>query len=255
MAPFIDAHAHIGLLPGVVNDRYTPEDLDYIARQEGPQVLLISSATATTVSQRAGTLETVAMVEQFGERLKGMLWINPNDPSWREDVPLAIAHGFWGIKIHPVLDHYAVERAALDEVFSLAQRQGWPVLTHTGPDATPASALRYEPLIRAYPDVRLILAHMPLESILLAKRYENVYVDTTHVNPSLVALALHVTGPGKILFGTDAPAGFDVGHAVTRERVRRSYAQIIADLRAQEIPEAALAKILYANALAVFGPA
>jgi uncharacterized protein len=250
---FIDCHAHIGSLPGVVNDRYGAEDLDYIADHQGAAAMLVSSATATMVSQSVGTAETIEMVRQFGDRLKGMLWLNPHDPNWSDDVPRAVAHGFLGIKIHPVLDHYAVERAALDDIFDCAQEKGWPVLTHTGPDGSSTSAFRYEQLIRAYPQVRLILAHLRLEAIPLARRYENVYVDTTHVEPALVEMALPIVGPDKILFGTDAPAGFDVGHTVVRDRPRRSYGGIIGDLRAREIPDASLEKVLYHNAYELFG--
>lgn len=251
--PIIDCHTHIGCLPGIVGDRYSAADLAYIAEREGVAFMLASSASATMIAQQYGTAETVAMVERYGDRLGGMLWINPHDPTWREDVPRAAAHGFYGIKIHPVLDHYEVTREALDEVFACAHERGWPILAHIGPDDTPTSALRYEPLLRAYPDVPLILGHLPLEAILVAKRYEHAYGDTTHVPPLRLEIAYDVLGPNKILFGTDAPAGFDVGHGVVRERPRRSYRDILAILRQVGIPDSALEKILSQNARPLFG--
>ena len=250
---FIDCHTHIGRLPGVVGDLFRAEDLDRIAQREGVSIMLASSATATMVSQSAGTAETIDMVRRFGDRLKGVLWVNPNDPDWSQDVPRAVDYGFLGLKIHPVLDHYAVDRVALDDVFDCAQAQGWPVLTHTGPDGSATSALCYEPLIRAYPNVRLILAHLRLEAIPLARRYDNVYVDTTHVDPRIVELALPIVSPSKILFGTDAPAGFDVGHPVVKDRGQRSYAGIIGGLRDMGISDASLARILFENASELFG--
>ena len=84
--PFIDCHTHIGRLPGIVGDLYTAEDLGYIARNEGAAMMLASSATATMVSQAAATAETVDMVRRFGKTLRGVLWLNPNDPSWAADV-------------------------------------------------------------------------------------------------------------------------------------------------------------------------
>ena len=209
--PLIDCHTHIGRLPGVVGECFTPEDLIYICEHEGARLMLVSSASATTVGQHFGALETIAMVKQHGDRLGGMLWINPHDPAWAEDVPLAEESRFFGIKIHPVLDHYAVTRAALDEVFACAQHYQWPILTHTDVDGTPMSAACYEPLIRAYPQVPLILAHLRLGAIPLAKRYENVYLDTTYVDPVMVEIGLDALGAGKLLFGSDAAEGFDVG--------------------------------------------
>jgi predicted TIM-barrel fold metal-dependent hydrolase len=248
----IDCHTHIGRLPGVVGEVFTPEDLCYICEHEGVGRMLVSSASATTVSQQVGTRETVAMVERYGDRLGGMLWINPHDPAWAEDVPLAVRHGFYGVKIHPVLDQYAVSRTALDDVFACAQARGWPILTHTDVDGTPMSAACYEPLIRAYPDVALILAHLRLGAIPLAKRYDNVFLDTTYVDPWMVEIGVDALGADKILFGSDAAEGFEVGRPVVRPRPPRSYARSIEGLRARGVSETALAKILYQNARALF---
>lgn len=250
--PVIDCHTHIGRLPGVVGETFEPSDLLYICKNEAVHFMLVSSASATTVSQHVGTLETVEMVRQHGDHLGGMLWINPHDPAWEEDVPLAVEHGFYGIKIHPVLDHYAVTRAALDDVFACAQQNHWPILTHTDVDGTPMSAAAYEPLVQAYPDVVLILAHLRMGAIPLAKRYANVFVDTTYMDAITVEVGVDALGPGKILFGTDAAEGFDVGHPVTRPRPPRSYEGLIQGLLERGISESALEKILYWNARELF---
>ena len=250
--PVIDIHTHIGRLPGVVGEIFTPEDLVYICEREGVGFMLASSASATTVGQRHATLEAIDMVQRHGDRLGGMLWINPHDPAWAEDVPLAVQHKFHGIKIHPVLDHYAVDRAALDGVFACAQEHGWPILTHTDVDGTPMAASCYEPLIQAYPDVILILAHLRLGAIPLAKRYANVYLDTTYVDPAMVEIGVDALGPDKILFGSDAAEGFYVGHVPGKPRPPRSYAGLIEGLRERGIPEPALEKILHENARRIF---
>lgn len=250
--PLIDIHTHIGRLPGVVGESFEPEDLLYIADHEGARFMLVSSATTTTVSEAAGMKEAVAMIRAYGERLGGMFWINPHDPTWRDDIKVAEENGFRGIKIHPTLDHYAVEPKALDEVFACAQKHNWPILTHADRDGSPASCFCYEPLIQAYPDVALILAHLQLESIPLVKRYKNVYTDITYVDPVRVELGVDALGPDKILFGSDACEGFNVGHPVGRARPLRSYAGMIEGMRARGISEAALEKILYRNACELF---
>jgi predicted TIM-barrel fold metal-dependent hydrolase len=214
--------------------------------------MLVSSASATTIGQRYATQEVIAMLERDDDRLGGMLWINPHDPAWAEDVSLAVKYGFRGIKIHPVLDHYAVSRAALDEIFACAQAHHWPILTHADLDGTPMEASAYEPLVRAYPDVPLVLAHLRWGAIPLAKRYDNVYLDTTYVEPTAVEIGLDVLGPTKILFGSDAAEGFDVGRPVARERPRRSYASLVAGLRSRGISDRALERILYHNARELF---
>ena len=250
--PLIDCHTHIGRLPGAVGDVYTADDLCYICEHEGARFMLVSSASATTVSQRLATDEAIAMVQEHGERLGGMLWINPHDPDWAADVDRAVENGFYGVKIHPVLDHYAVTRAALDDVFACAREHGWPILTHTDVDGTSMAAVCYEPLIKAYPDVVLILAHLRLGAIPLAKRYDNVYLDTTYVAPITVEVGVDALGPTKILFGSDAAEGFEVGHPPGHARPRRSYAGMIAGLRERGISDAALEQILVQNARTLF---
>ena len=163
--PLIDVHTHIGTLPGAVGDIYYPEDLVYIAEHEGARFMLTSSASVTTIGRQYGMAQALDMVKRFGDRLGGMLWINPHDPAWRDDVPAAVESQFYGIKIHPQLDNYAVTREALDEIFACAREHHWPILTHTGQDRSPISAQCYAPLIEAYPDIVLILAHLSLEAI------------------------------------------------------------------------------------------
>jgi predicted TIM-barrel fold metal-dependent hydrolase len=250
--PLIDCHTHIGHLPGVVGEVFTPEDLIYISEREGARLMLVSSASATTIGRSYATQEVVAMVERYGDRLGGMLWVNPHDRAWAEDVGLAAQQSFYGLKIHPVLDHYAVDRAALDDVFACARQHRWPILTHTDVDGTLMAASCYEPLIRAYPDVVLILAHLRLGAIPLAKRYDNVYLDTTYVDPLMVEVGVDALGPDKILFGSDAAEGFDVGRVPGRERPRRSYASLIEALRTRGISEGDLERILCRNARDLF---
>ncbi|TFG72365.1 MAG: hypothetical protein E4H27_02770, partial [Anaerolineales bacterium] len=132
--PIIDIHTHIGHLPGVVGDVTTAEDLVYICQHEGVTYMLASSASATSIGQHIATLETIEMVKNYGDKLGGMLWINPHDATWTEDIGPAESHHFYGIKIHPVLDHYAVSHAALDAVFACAREHHWPILTHTDVD-------------------------------------------------------------------------------------------------------------------------
>ena len=251
--PLIDIHTHIGTLPGAVGDIYYAEDLVYIAEHEGARFMLASSASVTTIGRAYGMAQAVDMVRRHGDRLGGMLWINPHDPSWRDDLPQAVENGFYGIKIHPQLDNYMVTREALDEIFACAREHHWPILTHTGQDRSPISALCYAPLIQAYPDVVLILAHLSLEAIPLAKRHENVYVDTTYMDAMRVELGVDALGPSKILFGSDACEGFEVGRVPGRERPRRSYFGIIQGFRERGISEAALQQICHDNARSIFG--
>ena len=52
--------------------------------------------------------------------------------------------------------------------------------------------------------------------------------------------------------GTDAPAGFDIGRAVDRDRPRRSYEGLIGELCACDVTDTGLERILAGNAHALF---
>lgn len=251
--PLIDIHTHVGHLPGVLGDYYSADDLRYVVEHEGVRFALTSSASTAAISEAYGLAEAIDMVQRHGERLGGMFWLNPRDPDWREHAAAAKRHGFYGIKIHPVLDNYEVDRSALDAVFACARQYAWPILTHTGVDGTPTSAIRYQPLIAAFPDVALILAHLRVEAIPLAKRYDQVYLDTTYVDPMMVEIGVDALGPDKLLFGSDACEGFEVGRVPGRVRPARSYAGLIQGMRERGVSDAALEKILYLNAVRVFG--
>jgi predicted TIM-barrel fold metal-dependent hydrolase len=113
-------------------------------------------------------------------------------------------------------------------------------------------AAAYGPLIQAYPDVVLILAHLRWGAIPLVKRYDNVYVDTTYMDPVTVEIGVDALGPDRILFGSDAAEGFEIGRPPGRVRPPRSYAGLIAELQARGISDAALEKILYTNTRTLF---
>ena len=236
----IDAQAHIGRFPGHVLLRYPAEELVGCMEREGVAFALTSSASAATVGMAYGNREMRQAVERFSERLGMLIWINPIDPEWEADASAHAERGALGIKLHPVLDTYAVDLDALGSVFAFARRHGLPIVTHAegapGPDSGPASAERYAPLVTAFDDVPLVLYHFnagrPIPGILMAKRFPNVYVDTCFVPREAIEIGLDTLGPSKILFGTDAPLFFDVGREVpgTAGRPRRSFRECARDV-------------------------
>jgi predicted TIM-barrel fold metal-dependent hydrolase len=68
----------------------------------------------------------------------------------------------------------------------------------------------------------------------------------------VVEIGLDALGDSKILFGSDAAEGFDVGRPPARPRPARSYAKIIEEYRARGISDATLERVLYENAKALF---
>lgn len=212
----IDVQTHIGRFPGHVHFRYSADELVACLDREGVRYALASSASSTTVGQSYGNAEMLAAVERFPDRLGLLVWINPIDPRWEADAASYAERGALGIKLHPVLDTYAVDHESLAPVFGFARRHGLPIVTHAEDGLHTAE--RYDSLAREFDDVPLVLYHFnarrPIAGILMAKKYPNVYLDTCFVPREAIEAGLDVCGPGKIMFGTDAPIFFDVGRTV-----------------------------------------
>ena len=120
-----------------------------------------------------------------------------------------------GIKIHPVVGGYACGEF-YDKTRPLAQiahETDLPVIIHTG--HIPVENLKglsgcneiaaIEPLIAEFPTVRFILAHIGWESwrsaLKLAKRYSNVYVETSWQPARIIRRAVDALGANRWKFG------------------------------------------------------
>jgi predicted TIM-barrel fold metal-dependent hydrolase len=127
------------------------------------------------------------------------------------------ARGCRGVKMHPTIHACPPSDPFYHEVAEAAQALSLPVVAHTGEldvgedpaHAALSRALAYEPLLRAFPRVRFVLAHMNLfradEAIELALRHENVLLDTSWQPAGVVRRARRRLGDRRILFASDWP--------------------------------------------------
>ncbi|MBZ0186083.1 MAG: amidohydrolase family protein [Candidatus Obscuribacterales bacterium] len=124
-----------------------------------------------------------------------------------------------GIKFHPIVGRFECGEImlAFSEVVELAQEADIPVMIHTG--HIPTGKLKavggcnevqaLEPLVRKYPRVRFVLAHIGWESwrqvIDLAQRHDNTYVETSWQPARIIRRAVDKLGSTRVLFGSDFP--------------------------------------------------
>jgi len=249
--PLVDCHAHVGRLPGAVGRAITGDDLHYALRREGATYALASSASVTTVGQQYGNAEAVREVARHPDAIGGMIWINPHDPAWEDDATSTQEHGFFGIKLHPVLDHYRVTSEALCDVFVFAARHRLPILTHAAEGG--ARPLNYVDLIERYPDVDVVFAHFgpAVEGIRIAKKYDNAYLDTTLVPASSIDIAVDAAGSEKVLFGTDAPIGYKTSDGPDMPD-HRTFRKATDAIKALDLTDTDLDDLFIRNAVRVF---
>lgn len=126
-----------------------------------------------------------------------------------------------GIKLGPVYQSVSPLDPRVIRVFAKAERLGLPVLIHQGAIFTNAGRLRdaspllLDDIALAFPDLRIIIAHMGhpwvFETVTVMRRHKNVYADTSAIpnRPSMLALALGGAKEygvlDKVLFGSDSP--------------------------------------------------
>jgi len=126
--------------------------------------------------------------------------------------------GLKGLKLHPLIQGFALNDPGLVPVVSAAGDLGVPVLFHTGPANGRAGRLAngfielLDDLAIMCPNTVLIAGHAnPLsDAPYLARKHRNVYLETSiswarwgRLIPGLVRQVVEDSGPDKILYGTD----------------------------------------------------
>jgi uncharacterized protein len=222
--------------------------INYVA----PEVIGYTEATNEFVSE---------YVREDPERLIAVGGIRPDhrDPE-REISRLVRTLGIRALKLHPPHQLFRPnayvdgEHPGLRGIYSGCQREGIPVIFHTGTSVFPRARNRFgDPLLVEdvaidFPDLTIVLAHggRPIwneTAVFLARRFPNVWLEVSGVPPSLL-LDYFPKLPrlaDKVLFGTDwpGPGVKDLGANIER-------------FRSLPIPADAQKRILEENPLRVF---
>jgi predicted TIM-barrel fold metal-dependent hydrolase len=128
---------------------------------------------------------------------------------------------FGMIYIHPSLQKYWLpiqtpsegegSKQMLYPIFETARELDIPILIHTGeqPYAVPATV---DFVAGEFADVKMIIAHLgtqgemfTAESLLVAERHENVYLETSFAMPHMLIEAVHTIGPERVIYGSNCP--------------------------------------------------
>jgi predicted TIM-barrel fold metal-dependent hydrolase len=150
-------------------------------------------------------------IQKFPNRFIGFVFLNPkNNPTVMEQLEQGInTDNMKGVKAHSWFHNYD-PGALLQDIAARCQELGIPVLLHMGsrPDTS-----NIQDLIDNFPRLNLILAHLGIpwfkRSWQMAKQYSNIYLDLSgpYLSKKIVAKAVKVVGPDKLIYGTDAPYG------------------------------------------------
>ena len=155
--------------------------------------------------------EEVSEIVRNNKRFIGFCRVTPTAPDVEEQLDYAVKElGLKGVKMHNMDGNPT--REVMDKINELKV----PVLFHSGMGLSP---LKFEGIIKSYPDITIILAHLgfdqdwehmfqyPLQAFYLARKYKNVYLDTAAATwvQYFLEQAIEEVGADKLLFGTDSP--------------------------------------------------
>jgi predicted TIM-barrel fold metal-dependent hydrolase len=212
----IDMHCHIMDDPA---DRAGIDRLLEIAARFDIRQLITSMGKDLVVHPtpeqiREANDHVISLVKGWPGRIFGYCYLNPrlgrND--CLDEVQRCLDAGLIAIKL------WVACACNQPEVFPIVERAidlDIPILQHTwrktggnGPDETEPRQMA--DLARRYPRAKLIMAHCGGAweyGVKAVRACPNVVVDTSGANPTqgFLEMALRDLGPGRIVFGTDAP--------------------------------------------------
>jgi uncharacterized protein len=256
--PAIDVHAHFGINCPKSKVDVKPfgsgdaETVARRARQSNIRRTIVSPLRAFFPrgggDVLGGNTEAAAAVAQT-EGLLQWVVIHPLEPrSFTQAEELVKNPRCVGIKIHPEEHLYEIKKHG-QKLFEFAAKHRLIVSTHSGESRSMPED--FVPFADAFPEVRLILAHLgctcdddPAHQVRAVQqcKHGNIYIDTSsaqNIVAGLLEWAVQEIGADRILFGTDSPLYF-----LPMQRARIDCA---------EIAENDKRKILSENAVSLFG--
>lgn len=152
------------------------------------------------------------------ERIEPFLSFHPENPDMLSCIEKIKDEGFKGIKLHPYYQKFAVDEERLFPAYEKIADLGLILLMHSGfdigfPGSRIADPVRTARVIKAFPDLKFIAAHMggwqlwdEVREFLVGK---NVYLDLAFCLEFMTADEAREIILGhpmdKILFGSDTP--------------------------------------------------
>jgi predicted TIM-barrel fold metal-dependent hydrolase len=161
------------------------------------------------------TLDLLETIQPHAERFAVFCSVDPEDPEYAQKFEEYVATGMvYGMKIHPAMAGPSPTSERMFEMMALAQKHRLPVIIHTGTFPFPLTegannVLALEPVIKAFPDVPIVLAHIGWDQshhvLALGHDYANCYTDTSWQPVTIIREAISAFGIRRVLFGSDFP--------------------------------------------------
>jgi uncharacterized protein len=198
-----DSHMHVGSFDEMFDVRLDRDGIDQIMREHGITGGVVFHPDNAYVAEVVESIPT----------LYGLVWSNPRLPGYLEQARDFLDHPkFLGMKLHPLIDGYHPNSAAVHPLIELLLERDMPVLIHSG---HPIFTLPWsiEELAVNFPEAKVILGHMGHGNVVyinaaidVALRNRNVYLETSGMPMhTKIKEAIERVGETRVLFGSDVP--------------------------------------------------
>jgi uncharacterized protein len=161
-------------------------------------------------------------VKGHPDKLIGFTSIDPNESDYMDELHRSVEDlGLRGVKLGPIYQNYHPMDERARPVYEYCQTSMLPILIHQGatfPRRAPlkfASPVQLEDVALAYPDLKMVIAHLGHpwieEAIVLIRKQPNLYADISalHYRPwqfyNGLVCAKEYGVLDKLLFGSDFP--------------------------------------------------
>ena len=209
--PVVDAHTHLGSCRVFDLDNSEEDLLGPMAEHE-IDVSLVQPYpgphSAAVVHDRIADL-----AKAHPGRFFGIASINPHQDSqaYFNELSRCVKDlGFVGVKMHTI--GHALNPAGVDgtTVFESASQLGIPIMVHTGPGIPFAAPSALAPQLKAFPQVRVVLAHaghgiFSGEAIAIAQMFPQVSMEPSWCAFFHIGAMVSSVGANRVMLGTDLP--------------------------------------------------
>lgn len=204
----IDSHCHVG---SGLRKRITAEELlRQMDLHDVERAVVCTVDQFVAVRNQEGNDQVLAAVARRPDRFWGLAAVNP----WfQEDAVAELARcldaGLVGLKLNSHLQGFVLSDPLVHPLLELCRAHRAPVYAHTGTVVT-AEPFQLAELARSFPEVPFVMGHMGFadlwtDAVPAALQADNIYLETSLIDPMNIANAIQKVGPRRILFGSDSP--------------------------------------------------
>ncbi len=160
----------------------------------------------------------MAEIDKAGVRSRLLVGgsVVPGDPDAPEQLRAQAAKGVSMIKLHPPMQQFFPDDAAMTPIYETCGELGLPILFHGGragiePEMMHKYAVmrHYEGAIRDFPKVQFVMGHAGARdvdgAIPLAQKYDNLWLGIHGQGVTKLDQLIREVGSDRLLFGTDWP--------------------------------------------------